>query len=893
MGNNMDIFHPTFTPVRRRDDTVASHVVFTRQPQIWSASRCHRLLRPIRSRIELLRKECRRQAISSGKGIVEQLGLRMDSQTDLRISDASEYHDSDSDWGRAKKRLRRTYGGRRQGGAEADPRRRHHQDTQSVVIPRDIVSLSGEIVLPTPLLARTILGPCGAPDEHHMPEDAKPGRRRRPQSRYLTKDGEAHFQLAEDLRLIKKVTSASTYCLYDGIYNSLETLLKATNSALAPNGRATPGQRTLFSTCLRAVPKYIELEEELTKQYATEMRASALDTPDPAGELYSELENLGTSKEGWSQLQSVSRAHGIQCICEAISEDIVSDKFASALVMLCVHTQAQSEAETILSTLIKKRHYRFPLTVSDHFGADPTLEPLVTLERYTNYTGRHSFYKQQLAHLFSSGALPITWAITSQLSSTWTSMFKAISTDRGEDPAYVLLGGILRMSIAQLQVKPTSDNFLPQTKILKVAYQSSLKTLTSLCLLRESRCAPQAAEEQVEQMYAEPDGVRQLLVKTLIDSVVVDGEVSGLQLLVLSVLVSSEKAVTSKALLLQKLDATSNASSFLCGISKCCGKGASTNGFEYLQLCLGRLENYAIRGHDSMKQIIVDTAYAFASQSTERDHLEYAESLGTKLYGPKLFRQVLPGEDNEETNLDFRWEEGICEWVTATPAVKPVRWFDVQNASEFQTSSPCPLIGRFKSPFARRQARDKTVPGFHVVGRKYQGTKSARSKNLIRSPPCVREPKLKSSPSLFLSSQGRLSDMVPDSPQQNGSSSGTDVSDAKLSPPSQGWHIVEPSVVIVERDVTAFKDTNTSTSNGTENFDDSGIFVDGSSDDELSLFLDPQHIDRYSGIAMTDITNGGRSIVRIQKAKGISRSMAGRSKAFNFGNESEDELSGF
>jgi hypothetical protein len=236
----------------------------------------------------------------------------------------TESKDRDLDWGPKSKhvRLKRTYGGR--------PRIRHEifrlRKSQPYLAP-------GEILVPTPILHQK--HPVPEPDVTHFQSKLesmeKTGKRSR--QRYGTKEGETRFQLAEEMRRIKSTTSSSSFVLYEGLYNAVESLMRATSPDLTEERSQT---RTLLSTCLRSVPNYIKFEAAwVAAETGQGDRPSAVHPLDISSEVYSDLEALGTSDRGWKHLKTVVRAQGIQLISDAIMEHLVETKFANGKSASC------------------------------------------------------------------------------------------------------------------------------------------------------------------------------------------------------------------------------------------------------------------------------------------------------------------------------------------------------------------------------------------------------------------------------------------------------------------------------------------------------------------------------------------------------------------------------
>jgi hypothetical protein len=88
----MNTANTSFTPVRRRDPYV--HDLWAESPgaKAWTSSRCHRLLRPLTSRIALLQKSTYKAAaievVRSTEGLIKCLVSRPSTQQLLPMDEA-------------------------------------------------------------------------------------------------------------------------------------------------------------------------------------------------------------------------------------------------------------------------------------------------------------------------------------------------------------------------------------------------------------------------------------------------------------------------------------------------------------------------------------------------------------------------------------------------------------------------------------------------------------------------------------------------------------------------------------------------------------------------------------------------------------------------------------
>ncbi|KAI9692548.1 MAG: hypothetical protein M1822_006779 [Bathelium mastoideum] len=117
----------------------------------------------------------------------------------------------------------------------------------------------------------------------------------------------------------------------------------------------------------------------------------------------------------------------------------------------------------------------------------------------------------------------------------------------------------------------------------------------------------------------------------------------------------------------------------VCSIARCCGRTASSDGLAQLELLVQKLVSYSspdLRSSSAsfLRQLALDSACCFASDS-DADAASQAllrrveasvQSIGPLQTTATPFRKR--GQSQQTSRDGYRWEEGICEWVLATPA---------------------------------------------------------------------------------------------------------------------------------------------------------------------------------------------------------------------------------
>ncbi|TVY84942.1 hypothetical protein LSUE1_G001449 [Lachnellula suecica] len=476
------------------------------------------------------------------------------------------------------------------------------------------------------------------------------------------------------------------------------------------------GARSLFSTSLRAVPSYIADEEAHIEK--TEAK-SAINTRDISTEIYDELENFGSSGHGWKQLKIIVRSHGMQVLGDAIAAGVIDVEFCGILITLCIHTFAIEEAEILLSSLLASGRYTEPKTLYD---AAP--RQFSMLWKFVEYTGRFSFQYKQLTSLISCGVLPLGWLATKEFRPVWTGIIQRLSPDSTNSEALIFLESSLPFLAGCGQLSNSSGT--SSLAIVKHTFASLLATLLSIVVLSR-----EGADAYSESQMAAPVAPYEH-VTTLLQTCATEYDLSHISnsqgvLLLAANLIAGEQLdgnSNSSGRLVELLHDRSSDSdneldgapsnynelvTFICSVARCCGRGASSVGFEYLKYLHHLLENIGNNGAltDIFQGVIVDSAFTFAQQLPDQNHIDYVSIVDAKFSERDVKHHLGPiSEADDETRPGFRWEEGIGEWVMTTPSGNNSKQESISKYSlkgESESDSP------FKSPPRQHQNKGKEV----------------------------------------------------------------------------------------------------------------------------------------------------------------------------------------
>lgn len=720
----------SFTPVRRRESTINTRQFQGGQEQEWTAARCHRLLRALTSRVAILNKELGR--FSAGKQN-EKDQVRENGRGGKKTVKSS----AGADWVQTRKRIRQTYS-RKSTRTENDLQRIVGKDRRAPPKKGQQSLVPGEILIPTPILARARGEPLAEEVPTRVPDAvvvAEPVRgTKRSRTRYLANDGESHFQLSESLLGLRKRITAARYTTYEGIYSGLEALIRATTTSEAQPRRK--GAQSLLSMSLRAVPRYITQQEALLQAHMEKTGSkSAIENRDISSEIYDELENLGSSGNGWKRLKIIVRSHGIQLVSDAISAGLLDVEFSGALIALCVNTSAIDEAQRLLSALLTFSPCLLPRT-----PYDTPPRPLVMLWKFTEHTGRYCFQYRQLSGMVCNNILPVEWLATKDFGPIWTRVVHSLApcSDSIEPMSFLDLTLSMLSDIGTPAVPETCS---ANQEAVHTTFSSLLTILSSVVILSRGAEMPESGKtlgclfeyEHVSSLLQSClvqkghssttlDGVSPLLLLANLfvhelNALSADFCSSLLQCLLRQLAPKHGEPAASSPIYLDVVD-------FICLVAHCCGRGTSTSGFEHLQHLHLLIESF-VDDRDSgniLKGLIVDSAFAFAQKVPDRKHLDYATVVDEKFCAKRFEDEdgLLAGlnTNHEERKTGFRWEEGIGEWVTATPVIPVAKRNKEESPSESENDTPFrppPKVRRIKILTKESNVYSTTVPAHEVV----------------------------------------------------------------------------------------------------------------------------------------------------------------------------------
>lgn len=704
----------------------------------WTIARCNRLLRPLSSKIALLRKS------SSGSGTQrrnsgdeersespqpEPCHISDGAKSTCRKHDKRWFLPTASSLGvhglnwdpspRPRKKVKLTYSSREiHHRAKIEPTLVHTAHLENGIGPSPWIA-PGFINVDRSLLPSIIAQNYRDPDTN--------GREKKfPQPSLHNLNARSR----EIFRRYAKSDYPNGWKLFEGIHAGLETLLKATSKQLTGNRK---GVRSLLSTCIRKMPEYIALQEHWCKVEDPDSVA------DVSSRIYGDLETVGArTMQGSNTLQEVVRAHGVDLIGSAVIDGLICFRVASRLVKVCLHLEAYDEGQHLVECILRNKSFPQPTSRDDVLFS----KELSILDQFAIITGRFGFLYCKLTKLFENGLLPIEWISSPDMIERWSGVIQCISEGNSDArDAETLLRTVISMSegqplnsmadhIHRLRIQPRiipcdiSEGWSPTDKQdRKDSFRSQMKCTwnhiggetpkTGLRLLAALSALDFAHNLATGLNSANTPVLQGLALEA--HQIIETQELSahseerpgfcadGPALVLLAAGLSSSMAKTDEMALqwclniFERTDLSdqfySKAASFLSVVACWRGQALASDGFEFMQEIVQQLFQVFSSGcclpetRKLVGRIATTAAIQYASITSKPRHLSWALDAEKRVNGMTVglacqTPRRIPEGGPAKARLGFRWEEGICEWVSGTPGVpkpRPIIYRDVND----------------------------------------------------------------------------------------------------------------------------------------------------------------------------------------------------------------------
>ena len=737
-----------FSPDARQTRWHGPESPFASTQPFWTTARCNRLLRPLSSKIALLRKAQELDALKDsvkGRDVAclpfHTTSSRGNIHSNCQKASTLNTHSLSGDPSpRPRKRVRRTYSSKEGGHGFRDDAKKNQVDA--------ILSLSQNIQIKNPSLL----------DLKNDKRSAVPLN-----GLLVCKNGAqvADICARDLLRQRARSMGPDRWKLYEGIQTGFDALLKATQTTV-PTTRT--GARSLFSTCLRKIPGYIADQEQWSKMQNPD------NSVDVASNVYTELVTFGTSLEGgWKPLKEVVRAHGVAMIESAVRDGVINCSIASTLIILCIHRGAIDEAQQLVECVISTLKFvPRPAGTHDWLFSNSSLS---ILNYFALQTGRYGFLFRQLSRLFNDGTIPIEWISCGELAYFWSEVLRSIKQDdcHSNDAAALFQTAVFRsygfpttaIAIRLHTLRLRSKSTIYRSQLSHIMNSDKLPKAQDHPPLNGFRTNEMAQEMHktsldllamlVSQVFTQNPAPTSDLVTPqtsllLLQNMAVQahqfGEIErlfpkfcksssslaeSLFFLFLAAATSSASNTQADSNLYHTIDQIRStnlsnefpdkAATFLCKIAESCGRTSCNESFLYIQQVVSQfMRIYNAVDADGIEtgrfigKIGATIAVRYSVSTGIPRHLSWAMDI--KSYVDRatvgLDRQTpgkTPTHKSAKTKLGFRWEEGICEWVAGTPIFVTPKAFGEKD--EEDSSSRLLLTDSLTSASMRTPARTR------------------------------------------------------------------------------------------------------------------------------------------------------------------------------------------
>lgn len=693
----------------------------------WTTSRCNRLLRPLISKIAILRKNMQRYGDLRLVPKPENTGL-FDIPTSIASVNTAPSSNAasgkpmkllDDDWTpdgeKPQSRIRRTY--------TAFGR-------QKILRKRETSSERAAKRVKGPILSGIRRAPRINTDLRTIISLISEGLEAEPNTATSSEMASGKFPWTRGLNQLTENVRTSERELNQGVSSALRELLIAT---CGPEGGAEEAKpRSLLSTCLSKIADQI-----VTEQHGHTTEADAEE--DVQLIMYTELEKLGTGTAGWRFLRELAREHGIKVIGNAIGEGFIQGQFVEDLVNHCLKYSANREAcylyECFIATMLPLPQ---PTNFIDLIFKPFENHPIIKFSRDMTPKSdapdlrngkRLSSYYGYLAKMFEMQKLPVEWIMTKHMVPYFDDAIRTLTQDNGYSvEAFHFLKAVLLAAVGidvafigdevhELRVRYHYSQKLPkQSRSVELVecpigccclacnhrpavtetYINLVTVILSIGVVRGELAKSQGVDLRLKLMGLLSEVAQEVLrvweislhdhrwIKPLLpsDRVSILLFAAGLERAFRS-FDSRQEPLHSGwldiiAAMIDK-DGTDKLSKFLCTVSFCCSSAGSKHVFGYVKGLTGILIDISNdpcqtqTARQLAAAVAVDAALEYADMTQNKKHLDWAldleETCGTG--------QTKWSPENRFNNVNqtpvmrlqggFRWEEGICEWIQKTP----------------------------------------------------------------------------------------------------------------------------------------------------------------------------------------------------------------------------------
>lgn len=603
----------------------------------WTATRCNRLLRTITSRVNLLRKQsklgtdgpCVRHTESTSRRSLETVSSK--ESPSPRGNNRNQANDPTWLPGAQWRTTAKIYGGRSKSQAKPAPNRTD----------------SG---FSTPFVKRLLENEVLSTSEQSFKS-------------FNTAGSDSLKRQSAKMRQLPVQLSSSNEKAQRNLVTAFNSLLVTTSSvSTLPVEPERTGARSLMSACISRVPHYIDLEAEDTHQ-------SNVDTEDIVSSIYADLESLGTNADGgWSGLREVVRSHCVHLVCTAIEDGLIHDARISELVTACSEHGALPEAESLIRSWLNHHRSRACTRLDESDFAIAKLAELRTSHDASE------LYLRQFTELINSDCVWVVDVLRPGCTSL-KDLIKALVRGPGQDVA-----------LSFLEAAVVKDCETPNTTSLPV-FTRLAGLLASIALTRAgSRTESSdgldlsAVVHRIAIHVMQYHSGKQELQTRHHDSTGTKTRSNGIHPFIMAdTLLQLAMLPRAPSIVSIPMDTSISAIAecqhafvkFACNVAQHVSRFSEANEIESLLLTtsgfLSPPPECSNENRDLLSRLGFEIAFAFSEQTgVEIDH-RFADTMSANRKANNLQNDPVQTPRRRVQVSGFKWEEGLCEWVAATP----------------------------------------------------------------------------------------------------------------------------------------------------------------------------------------------------------------------------------
>lgn len=605
----------------------------------WTAARCNRLLRTITSRVNLLRKQSKLG--TDGPCVREAEAIPRRSSARLGDSPSPRNQANDPAWlpGAKWKATAKTYGGKSKSQARPAP---HRTD-------------SG---FSTPFVKRLL-------ENESSSTVIQP---------FNTAKSEGVSRQSAKMRQLPVQLSSSNEEAQRNLVAAFYSLLTTTTSPTEPE---RTGARSLTSACLSRVPDYIDLEVEDTYQ-------SDIATEGIVSSIYNDLESLGTNSDGgWSGLREVVRSHCVHLVCTAIEDGLIHDTRISELVNACSKNGALPEAEALIRSWINQHA---PTRLDESSCA------LAKLAELRIFHDASDMYLRQVTELIDSDSVWVADVLRPGCTSL-KELIKALIRRPGQETALSYLEAAVMKdcetsNTTSLPVFARLAGLLASVALTRAGiWTESLNGLDLPAVVHRIAIRVMQHHSGKQRIETRSNGIHPFIMA--------------------DILLQLAKLAKAPSIISIPMDTSISAIAenqpafvkFACNVAQHVSRFSEAEEIESLRLTtsgfLSPPPECSTENRELLSRLGFEIAFAFSEQTgVEIDH-RFAGSIAANK------KESSPRNDPVQTPRrraqvsGFKWEEGLCEWVAATPLplsravqTESNEQYDTINSQEEPRSKP-------------------------------------------------------------------------------------------------------------------------------------------------------------------------------------------------------------